>query len=123
MKQYELFDNLYRMPILICVGGTKAKALTALLKHLKVETDEPNPFGDGWDAACIVWKGDGLVLWFKNKRTITHHPGIVAHECLHATNYILQDRGVEPANELNDEHYCYHLQWLVEELYDSVLSP
>lgn len=119
MDTHTFYDEYYRMPILICVDGTKCKALTALLKHLKVEADGPNSFDDG-QAACIVWKRDGVALWFKNKRTVTHYPGIVAHECLHATNYILQVRGVKPAKEENDEHYCYYLQWLIEKIYSVV---
>lgn len=121
MKTYKLYDSHYKMKILVCVGGTKKKAFTALLEHIKADGAD-NPFDDSLNiaACCLCYNDEGIALWFKNKKAVLDEPGVVAHECLHATNFILQCRGVKPATEENDEHYCYYHGWLVDRVHDFV---
>lgn len=41
--------------------------------------------------------------------------GIIAHEALHIVNILFQQRGVGYQLD-NDEHACYLLQWIVDEV-------
>lgn len=41
--------------------------------------------------------------------------GIIAHEALHVVNILFQQRGVGYQLD-NDEHACYLLQWIVDEI-------
>ena len=46
-------------------------------------------------------------------------PCIIAHECLHATNYCLSDSGVGVTLE-NDEAQAHLLGWFVGEVYEAI---
>ncbi len=41
--------------------------------------------------------------------------GVIAHEALHIVNILFQQRGVLYQID-NDEHACYMLQWVVDEI-------
>lgn len=41
--------------------------------------------------------------------------GEVVHECLHAMNYLYEDRGIKYDLD-NDEYSCYLLQYIVQEV-------
>jgi len=59
---------------------------------------------DGGFAYYLLFEGDLL------------SPGILAHECLHTTNAILDSSGVDCSYD-NDEACAYLLQYLVDEVY------
>ncbi len=42
--------------------------------------------------------------------------GVVAHEAVHAANFILEDRGVI-ADFVNDEPQAYLMGWIVDQIY------
>ncbi len=63
-------------------------------------------------------QGFYIILNFSSKyRNILH--GTIAHECLHATNFILRDRGLELSVE-GDEAQAYLLDYIVDKLYEFV---
>jgi hypothetical protein len=49
----------------------------------------------------------------------TAKPGIIAHECKHAVNFIFQWHGQKLSLD-NDEHECYMLDWLVDQAHNSI---
>jgi hypothetical protein len=61
------------------------------------------------------WQGFILVINHKNKyNPLT--PGIITHEALHLTNFILNERGVLFDYE-NDEPHAYLLEWIIDEIF------
>lgn len=53
---------------------------------------------------------DSSFIFFRHKRP---HPGVIAHEALHFTTWLLDSRGV-PVNYENDEAMAYCMEWLVD---------
>lgn len=67
-----------------------------------------------FDAGMTVCKdGEVYVFIFKEHENAS----TVAHECLHAANYILGLCGME-ANENNDETQAYLMGWLIDQWYE-----
>lgn len=110
----KIVDQIYRVPIIIVVGGTQLDAY-------KIFSDELSPSittGEIGINGAIAWvyaheDVDGICIWLGDKTT----PSVIAHECLHATNIVLQYRGCKPASEDDDEHYCHYMQWVFEQVY------
>ena len=66
------------------------------------------------DARMEVYemKGRGvIVIWLSPEAKIWH----VAHECFHAANGILEDRGLR-LTDSSDEAYAYLLQYLIRKM-------
>lgn len=66
----------------------------------------------------VNWKGNNgfvVLLNLDNDYRKTHH-GTIAHEAIHATNMLLDSRGVL-ADFNNDEAQAYLLEWVVDEIY------
>ena len=59
-----------------------------------------------------------IVLNFDNSFRKIHN-GSIAHEALHAANFIAKDRGIESDLE-NDEPIAYLTEWIVDEIYEFV---
>ncbi len=55
---------------------------------------------------------------FIKSKSIDDH-AVIAHEALHVTNYILEDRCVE-ASFSNDEPQAYLLSWVVDCIYKTI---
>lgn len=82
-------------------------------RKYKVSLDES-------DIACL-----GLAArdYYKNRKAYyifikSHHKdnwGLICHEALHTTNFILDSVGI-PADNNNDEAHCYLLGWIVENI-------
>lgn len=70
----------------------------------------------------VTWKGHESVLVIFNPknpgRKLTH--GCIAHEAIHAANFILAERGVE-CHPRNDEPLAYLTEWMVDKI-NSVLK-
>lgn len=67
---------------------------------------------------CFEMK-DGIHIWIKNR----HEWGTMVHECIHAANYLLKEKGVK-VSRTNDEPLTYYAQWLfehcMEESYETI---
>lgn len=101
---------LYRGKFMVCVSNSR-KAVKSTFgfddKELYAHTLKRNL---GGVASYVV------LFNFENKyRNITH--GVVSHECLHAMNFLLEDRGFEPSR-YNDEADAYLLEWMVDKVYE-----
>jgi hypothetical protein len=49
----------------------------------------------------------------------TAKPGVIAHECKHAVNFIFKWHGQKLSLD-NDEHECYLLDWMVDQAHYSI---
>lgn len=64
-------------------------------------------------------QGFFIILNFNNQYDARITNGTIAHEALHATNFILKNRGViEDFN--NDEPQAYLLEWIVHQVHQFV---
>lgn len=61
-------------------------------------------------------RGNAVVMWFKASMTLKDSTwqAVLAHECLHATGYVLGSRGVRPSFD-DDEPQAYYLSHLYRE--------
>lgn len=62
---------------------------------------------------CFKEGGLDLLMGFDKDKL---KPGLVSHECLHATCYIMDYVGI-PLTEHSEEAYTYLLSYLVDEVY------
>lgn len=53
----------------------------------------------------------GAVLVFKSKAC---SPSVMAHEAVHAANYICDELGIYRPGYKGDEHYAYLVDWIVD---------
>lgn len=53
------------------------------------------------------------------EKQVIHNHGIIAHEALHFTHGVLDDKVVKPDFE-NDEVECYLLQWTINQIYKMI---
>mgnify|MGYP006874330654 FL=1 len=55
----------------------------------------------------------GIIIWLPILKNVTH--GIIAHESLHALDYVMYDIHEDPHDyENNNERDCYLLEWIVD---------
>lgn len=71
----------------------------------------------GVDAISFKNTGKGEASNYIAVFSDEHSPKIIAHECLHITNYIFEDRGMR-MDVNNDEAQCYLLGWIVEQCHN-----
>lgn len=78
-------------------------------------TEQPTPdsnCGAGTTIAA-VWHDKGDVFFTYNPNLLTL--GGIVHESLHVANHIFEMKGIH-ADETNDEHVAYLMQWVFERL-------
>jgi hypothetical protein len=56
----------------------------------------------------------GTGLFKNNTRAVTH--GTIAHEAIHAANFLFGDRGIVLDAD-NDEAFAYFTEWIVDQVY------
>ena len=56
-----------------------------------------------------------FILLNTNSKYAKITQGVIAHEALHIVNILFEQRGVSYQLD-NDEHACYMLQWVVDEI-------
>lgn len=99
---------LYDKPVHVVEGSTMADAATEARRRwpdLEVSTkDVEQAYGFCTTSATH----DPVILL-----PVGASPGCVAHECLHAANFVLQNVGIK-ANTDNDEQVSYVLQFIVD---------
>lgn len=59
---------------------------------------------------CTQLKNKNVIMWVKEKT-----PGVVAHEALHATTFILNEIGVEFCDE-SDELWAYLIEHIIKKI-------
>lgn len=107
----ELEVPLYRGKLVIILTNDKAE----LQKYIPDFMDE-EPYAHTW---LVNWKGKQgfvIILNFNNSRRKIHH-GTIAHEAIHATHFIAQERGIK-ADFLNDEPIAYLAEFITDHVYE-----
>jgi hypothetical protein len=56
-----------------------------------------------------------IVIWIKPGLDEVNFQATLAHECMHATNFVLRKRGV-PSGYDNDEIHCYYTSMLLRKI-------
>lgn len=69
----------------------------------------------GYNGAVFEQEDENGIISYVIVLEKTDDLGIIAHECLHVTNYILRNAGVYP-DFTNDEPQAYLLMWLVNKV-------
>lgn len=107
MKPKYYLNDTYQCAFFFCIGWEQER-FDVFLKRF--DGDFKPTEGSG---RCIRtnYKGNrAIVIWVDKKR---NHPTI-AHECLHAANFVLDNAGVHPSFE-NDEAQAYLMTQLIRE--------
>ena len=98
-------------------GGTLVVILESIAKNVKKYIKNFNKTEVGAHTWHREWKGkEGLVI-ILNPKKLTH--GSVAHEALHAADFLADDRGFVPDFN-NDEPVAYLIAWIVDEVYHAL---
>lgn len=115
--QWLWYDNLYRVNIalLICPPEQFFKRADKLFRP-QVAAKLRKFMGDEPPASLGVC----LNLWIEGKQIVIvwaepdANVGVIAHECLHATSYVMRSRGLKLSRK-SEEAYTYHMEWVLNE--------
>jgi len=110
MKHTEIPLPMLQHAVLLWVC-TKEEA-EEMYKNTEYSDIEQNMEFDG-HGKTIFTRGLKAIMWIDSTLDKQLTYSILAHECVHATNVILSDRGVV-INEYNDEIRAYMVQYLME---------
>lgn len=116
MQHWEFTDPLYGAPITL-LRSTPEEASVWLTKHMA------RPEGPVNGAARTMFfeqppgKAFAIVLWFGPdfQGTTWWQKGVIAHEALHATAFVMRHVGIG-FEDASDEAYAYYLGWVVSQL-------
>jgi hypothetical protein len=64
-------------------------------------------------------RGAGVVLQFPEWSPKPYYLAAVAHECIHASNWVFEDRGAKLDPD-NDEAFCYYHMYLMREVLEAI---
>lgn len=102
MKEVILKTPLYLVEIKLIIYNDESK-----INHDSKEYQYKDRIG------CVYLKDGFIILILNNYHNLTN--GEIAHEAKHAVNEILLHIGAS-LDLNNDEHECYLLQWLIDEI-------
>lgn len=115
MKRWAWSDHVYDSSVFLLRGsGEDAQAWIA-------KTFDEQHVGT-WTGAKTLWishpKGCALVLWFPSwwDRKDGRHLSVLAHECFHAAEFVLRERGMT-LTDASDEAYAYYIAWMFRECF------
>lgn len=118
IKTFAWSDELYDVTIVLLRGDGKEALAWMDKKFEDVSSRECGEF----TGAKTVWierpKGCALALWFPSWFSLTdpHHLGVLAHECFHAAEFVLRERGMT-LTDASDEAYAYYIAWMFRNIY------
>ena len=99
---------IYERDVFVYISNNKRQI------EKKIQLDEGTLY-DGSDASTFSIVNDNNVrdmfMVFDENVSI----GTIAHECKHTINFLYKDLGVKLDID-NDEHECYLLGWLIDEI-------
>lgn len=105
------YQQTYQMDVYFLIGWP-VKAYNKYMKRFDFECD-PSVDQAGRTNRNEYKGRKVLIIWVENKK----HHDVIAHECLHAANFLLNFVGVVPSFE-NDEAQAYLLGELVRKAYE-----
>lgn len=111
MKYFILEEDLLRFAFAIQYGGDINIGLAKFCKALDEEyiPKEHHRMSGGTFFRIKPYK-DGFI-WLSETAT----PSMLAHECIHAMNYI-SDLLEMPLNDDTEEVFAYYMEWMIREI-------
>jgi hypothetical protein len=107
MKPKKYYLDMFHMNVLYMYGWSK-KAYTKYMKqHYRMDPDIHSANGFTMHLS-VAGEQDVIVIW-TDRRDVT----ILAHECVHGANMVLDAVGVHPSFK-NDETQAYLVQLILE---------
>jgi hypothetical protein len=105
-------DPLYDVSVLLlkCPADKAAAAL------LRIFDGDDGEFGT-FTGAKTLWiqrdKGCAIAIWVPEWWTAksSHHLSVLAHECFHAAEFVMRERGMT-LTDASDEAYAYYIAWM-----------
>lgn len=85
---------------------------------VKIELQNMPPEAGGFCQAIQLKEGLVIVISLEKFKNNPESKGFLAHECFHATEYVLEERDIKYCKETS-EVWAYHIQMLVEKLSES----
>lgn len=123
MKWKRFWLEIYPYNLYVCAEPNPKKVMDKIndLGFSVLPKERAELFAEHDNAACTIRLYDAdhfvsVLMYFR--RLPTRNPteiGHVAHECLHATNFIFMEAGVKTDPD-NDEHQAYFLDYLIEKV-------
>ena len=101
----------FEIDILVCLGGSREKAIKKYLKlinYTDVYDIPPNPRSHGY---VFSMNNIGCVIWLHEEAWA----GVVAHEVFHAVYCLLTSRQI-PLTDETEEVYAYAINWLFNQI-------
>lgn len=102
------YCDVYRISYWFCIGWKPLEFDKFFKKKFGFDMDSAGK--GGFTAYCNDGKKEVIVIWVHPKELKS---GALAHECVHAANMTLKERGVKPDFE-NDEPLAYLVGTLFE---------
>lgn len=97
-KPHHFYSDLYFQNFYFCPGWKKNE----VEKFFNVELDQ-------YCRGITMTTENGIAIWIQDNVLI----GCLVHECIHAANFLLKQKGVIASHE-NDEPLAYLVQWIFE---------
>ena len=124
-KKYYRVIQLGMIPydILVCQGMPSIEVKGYLKRKYKLEFPEPTTpeEKDAWEETATrrgrtyQLGGNQIVLWLKDPPITPVSISTLAHEALHAINYVAMTAGIDFGHD-SEEFFAYGLEYIVEEV-------
>jgi len=107
-------DDIYRFGWMVCVRGSLQEAIDRFAKKIGIE---PWQAKDAYSRRnghfCADRDHKSGLLWFPTK---TPAASVVAHECFHATMFVMNFLDIEKVGENEEEVFAYYMEWLIAKI-------
>jgi len=118
MKKVYIRDDCWEFDLWVIAPATNRELDAFLLRQFGIK--EKTNDGSFTGRFVEVWEGDGETEWagviaLKRWNGTPKDYDILAHECLHAVHWFLDNRGIK-LNFKSDEAFCYLLGSLVRRI-------
>jgi hypothetical protein len=123
-KVHSFYDELYGVTYHLFVNTSKAKLNNFLLKNYNTVIQNSDNV-DELAGCCIeltTKKGSVIVIALCSAFTNTPEcHGTLVHECYHAAEFVLRNRGVQ-SNKTTSEAWAYYLGYLIEQVLGKLMK-
>lgn len=119
MKKYYKIIRLGMMPydILVCQGMSTMDVKEYIKKKFKVDilNDKAFEHHDKRQGKTIFLGTNQTIIWLKHKPTNPRTIGTLAHEAMHAMNFIGQIAGID-WHDSSEEFFTYGVEYIMEQV-------
>lgn len=104
MKPYKFFEDVYHQNFYFFPGYTEEQYEAFIRK-----TSPRYSINLSGVHGNTARDDNGIYIWTRSNNDL----GVLVHECIHAANYCLSDRGIK-SDAVNDEPTAYLAQWIFD---------